>query len=77
MEKADGELTDLMREKNKGLEYFILTSIIVDVLIGLTRMHLSFIVHRDLKPANILMKNKKCLLADYGEGLNLFYESKK
>ena len=77
MEKADGELTDLLKEKNKGLDFFTLFSLVKDVLIGLTRMDLSYLAHRDLKPDNILIKNKKYLLADYGEGLNLFHDSKK
>ena len=44
---------------------------------GLTRMNLSFLAHRDLKPANILVKDNIYYLADYGEGLNLFFDSKK
>ena len=59
------------------MDFFTLFSLVKDILIGLTRMNLSFLAHRDLKPANILIKNKKNLLADYGEGINLFHDSKK
>ena len=47
-----------------------------DILTGLTKMNLSKVTHRDLKPANILIKDNRYLLADYGEGLNLFFDSK-
>ena len=64
-------------DENKRLEFFTLFSLFKDGLIGLTRMNLSFLAHRDLKPANILVKDSKYYLADYGEGLNLFYDAKK
>ena len=59
------------------MNFFTLFSLVKDIMVGLTRMNLSCITHRDLKPANILIKNNKNLLADYGEGLNLFHDSKK
>ena len=59
------------------MDFFTLFSLLKDLLIGLTRMNLLCLAHRDIKPANILIKNKKYLLADYGEGLNLFHDSKK
>ena len=76
MQKADDELKKIM-DANKCMEYFALFSLFKDGLIGLTRMVLSFLAHRDLKPANILVKDGKYYLADYGEGLNLFYDAKK
>ncbi len=59
------------------MDFFTLFSLAKDILIGLTRMNLSYVCHRDLKPANILIKNNKNMLADYGEGINLFHDSKK
>ena len=77
MEKADKEdLKEILKNK-KCMDFYTLFSLVKDILIGLTRMDLSYLAHRDLKPSNILIKNKKYLLADYGEGLNLFHDSKK
>jgi serine/threonine protein kinase len=39
-------------------------------------MHINNIVHRDLKPPNIMAINSnRFVLADYGEGKNLSFES--
>ena len=76
MEQADKEDLKQVLKNKKGMDFFVLFSLLKDILIGLTRMILSCLAHRDLKPANILIKNKKYLLADYGEGLNLFHDSK-
>ena len=59
------------------MNFFTLFSLAKDILIGLTIMNLNCVCHRDLKPANILIKNNKNMLADYGEGINLFHDSKK
>ena len=76
MEKADSELKKIMKNL-KQFDFFTLIQLLKDVLVGLTRMDLSFLAHRDLKPDNILVYNNRFYLADYGEGLNLFYDSKK
>ena len=39
-------------------------------------MHINNIAHRDLKPDNIMvMHSNRYVLADYGEGINLSFES--
>ena len=77
MEKANKEDLKCILKNKKRMDFFTLFSLLKDILIALTRMDLSCLAHRDLKPANILIKSNKYLLADYGEGLNLFHDSKK
>ena len=69
------ELSDLII-KGECWDLFRLLQLFKNILIGITRMHLSKIVHGDIKPSNIMKKGNIFYLADYGEGLNLFYISK-
>ena len=77
MEQADKEDLKQVLKNQKAMGFFTLFSLVKDVLVALTVMDINYLAHRDLKPANILIKNKRYLLADYGEGLNLFHDSKK
>ena len=75
MQRGELELSDLII-KGECWDLFRLLQLFKNILIGLTRMNLSNITHRDLKPANVMKIGHIFYLADYGEGLNLFYISK-
>lgn len=75
MERGEIELRNLIK-KDECWDFFSILQLFKNILIGLTRMNLSKLTHSDLKPENVMKKGHIFYLADYGEGLNLFYVSK-
>ncbi|WOO83604.1 Serine/threonine-protein kinase pkn3 [Vanrija pseudolonga] len=77
-ELAQGDMEDLQKrvqeekedKKKSNLEPIVVTSMLVQMLDALAKVHAGGILHRDIKPANILFKGERgqesFLLADFG-----------
>ena len=76
MAKGSCELLDLLKEKEKGLNFIEMIPIFKDIIIGISFIHSNYLTHGDIKPANILISSGRYYLCDYGTGTNLYYESR-
>ena len=65
MELCDGDLNDLLENKNENLDIIIIINIINQLNEVLKLMHSKKIEHRDLKPENILIKYNYDYLFNY------------
>ncbi len=72
MEQGKADLSKMIEKSPTFFEFF---SIFRDSILGLVFMHINNIAHRDIKPGNIMkMSNKRYVIVDYGEGVNLTYQ---
>ena len=81
MEKCDGDLFDLLKNKEGFTESEIKT-ILLQLNVALKNMHSKNIIHRDLKPENIFIKNTTSsnigFIVKLGDfGLSRKYEKEK
>ena len=65
MELCDGDLNDLLENKNEGLDIITIIKIMNHLNEVLKLMHSKEIEHRDLKPENILIKYTYDYLFNY------------
>ena len=65
MELCDGDLNDLLENKNENLDIITIIKIINQLNEVLKLMHSKKIEHRDLKPENILIKYNYDYLFNY------------
>jgi serine/threonine protein kinase len=62
MSRADEALTDC----RPPLDQAVVTSVMMDITVGLQQLHGIPIIHRDLKPGNVLRHDGRWKLADFG-----------
>ena len=81
MEKCDGDLFDLMKNK-KGFSESEIKTILLQLNVALENMYSKNIIHRDLKPENIFIKylspNKNDFIVKLGDfGLSREYQQRQ
>ena len=81
MEKCDGDLFDLMKNKN-GFSESEIKTILLQLNVALKNMYSKNIIHRDLKPENIFIKytssNKNDYIVKLGDfGLSREYQQRQ
>ena len=67
MAKGSCELPDLLKEKQKGLNFIKIFPIFKDIIVGTSYIHCRFLTHGDIKPANIVCNNGSWMITDFGE----------
>lgn len=77
MELGEKDLRDVFEEnENKPMSLKRFFPIFRDCILGLTYIHNKCIGHRDIKPDNVMKVTDNCYkIADYGEGINLSFNS--
>ncbi|XP_027334528.1 serine/threonine-protein kinase MHK isoform X2 [Abrus precatorius] len=64
--KEDGNLYQLIKEREKPFSEEVIRCFMSQVLHGLSHMHKKGFFHRDLKPENLLVTNDVLKIADFG-----------
>ena len=77
MELGYCDLKDVYEERKRPMPLEGFFPIFRDCILGLAYIHNKCIGHRDIKPDNIMkISNNQYKIADYGEGINLSFNSK-
>lgn len=72
----NGDLLDLLLNKEKQFEYKFLIKIAIDTINALNHLHVNNYIHRDIKSANLLLDNNySCKICDFGMAREVFSSS--